>query len=87
MPDKPRGEPKAMTASPINKDDELPNGISGRFPFLTEITARSYSEFRPTIVAGNTSPLFNSTSILPLLTAASITWLLVIINEVVAFDL
>ena len=73
VPDKPRGEPKAMTGSPINREDELPSGISGRLPFLTKITAKSYSEFLPTIVAGNTSPLFSSTSICPETAAASIT--------------
>ena len=41
VPDKPRGEPKAITTSPIATDDESPFGISGRFPFLIEITARS----------------------------------------------
>jgi hypothetical protein len=80
VPDKPRGEPKAITGSPIERVDEFPIAISGRFPFLIEIIARSYSEFRPTIVAGNTSPLFNSTSICPETAAASITWLFVIIN-------
>ena len=87
MPDKPNGEPKAITTSPIERLVELPAGISGKFPFLTEITAMSYSEFLPTIVAGNTSPLFNSTSILPPPAASFTTWSLVIINEVVAFDL
>ncbi len=61
VPDKPSGEPKATTASPIAIVVELPLGISGRFPFLTETTARSYSESRPTIVPVSTSPLFNST--------------------------
>jgi hypothetical protein len=68
-------------------EDDSPNGISGKFPFFTEITAMSYSELRPTIVAGSRSPLFNSTSILPPDAAASITWLFVIINEVFEFDL
>ena len=87
MPDRPNGEPKAITGSPIERDDEFPIAISGRFPFLIEMIARSYSEFRPTIVAGRTSPLFNSTSICPETAAVSITWLLVIINELLAFDL
>ncbi len=34
VPDNPRGEPKATTASPIAIDDESPIGISGRFPFF-----------------------------------------------------
>jgi len=87
VPDRPNGEPKAITGSPIERDDEFPIAISGRFPFLIEMIARSYSEFRPTIVAGRTSPLFNSTSIFPETAAVSITWLLVIINELLAFDL
>ncbi len=52
MPDKPRGEPNAITTSPIANEDESPLGISGKFPFLIEITAKSYSEFRPTMLAG-----------------------------------
>ena len=73
VPDNPSGEPKATTASPIAIEDESPLGISGRFPFLIETTARSYSESRPTIVPGSTSPLFNSTSIVPPEAAASTT--------------
>ena len=87
MPESPKGEPNAITGSPIESVDELPITISGRFPFLTEMIAISYSEFRPIIVAGRTSPLFNSTSICPETAAVSITWLLVIINELFAFDL
>ena len=87
VPERPSGEPKAITESPIDNEEELPSGISGRFPFLIEITAKSYSEFLPTIVAGRISPLFNSTSILPLPTASSITWLFVIIKEVTVLDL
>ena len=87
MPESPKGEPNAITGSPIESVDELPIAISGRFPFLIEMIAISYSEFRPIIVAGRTSPLFNSTSICPETAAVSITWLLVMINELFAFDL
>ena len=52
VPDKPRGEPKAITGSPIAIEDESPFGISGKFPFLIKIIAKSYSELVPTIVAG-----------------------------------
>ena len=73
MPDNPSGEPNATTASPTATALESPWVITGRFPFLTETTARSYSESRPTIVPAKTSPLFNSTSIVPPVAASSIT--------------
>jgi hypothetical protein len=41
VPESPKGEPNAITGSPIERDDELPIAISGKLPFLMEIIARS----------------------------------------------
>ena len=45
VPDKPSGEPKATTASPIAIEVESPLGISGRFPFLIETIAIIISSY------------------------------------------
>ena len=77
---RPSGEPIAITGSPTLTFAESPTLITGRFPVLTLSTAMSYAISRPTIVAVKISPFNNSTSMVPLVTASSITWLLVMIK-------
>ena len=73
----PSGEPIASTSSPTLILEESPSAIAGKLPFFTCKTAMSYMRSRPTIVAAISLPSANSTLIVPLVAAASTTWLLV----------
>ena len=78
VPDKPSGEPIAITGSPTATLSLSPNWRAGRFFALIFNTARSYEESRPRIVPSYISPLLSVTRIVPPFSAtAAITWLFV----------
>ena len=70
---RPRGEPIARTGSPTLTFEESPTVIVGRLPLLIKRTAKSYIGSRPTIVAVTCSPFINSTLMVPVVAADSIT--------------